>query len=181
MDAKDIERYLSLLGEELQAIVVQEPIQLLLVGGGYMLTQIGNRGLTGDIDVFWMRPEMYAGSELYRVFEATVGFVAFDEHLEDNWLSIGVGDFISVAGPLPKLKLWKKFAVIEVYLPPKGFILAHKLLADREKDQGDIAVLCAQLHITTRKKAQKLLDKYIRRDIQEDYHMSRKLQGLFAK
>jgi hypothetical protein len=41
MDAKDIERYLSLLGEELQAIGVQEPIQLLLVGGGYMLTQVG--------------------------------------------------------------------------------------------------------------------------------------------
>ncbi|HEX4208508.1 MAG TPA: hypothetical protein VHZ51_30735 [Ktedonobacteraceae bacterium] len=45
MDAKDIERYLSLLGEELQAIGVQEPIQLLLVGGGYMLTQVGKLGV----------------------------------------------------------------------------------------------------------------------------------------
>jgi hypothetical protein len=30
MDTKDIERYLSLVGAELQAMNVQEPIQLLL-------------------------------------------------------------------------------------------------------------------------------------------------------
>ncbi len=38
MNAKEIVRYLSLVGEELQAMNVQEPIQLLLIGGGYMLT-----------------------------------------------------------------------------------------------------------------------------------------------
>ena len=50
MDAKDIERYLSLVGAELQAMKVQRPIQLLLIGGGYMLTQVCNRTVTGDID-----------------------------------------------------------------------------------------------------------------------------------
>ncbi len=33
MDAKDIERYLFLVGAELQAMNVQEPIQLLLRKG----------------------------------------------------------------------------------------------------------------------------------------------------
>lgn len=38
MDATDIERYISLLGEELQGVGIKEPIQLLLIGGRYMLT-----------------------------------------------------------------------------------------------------------------------------------------------
>jgi hypothetical protein len=46
MDAEDIERYLSLVGAELQAMNMQEPIQLLLIGGGYMLTQIHNRAVS---------------------------------------------------------------------------------------------------------------------------------------
>ncbi|HEX4208507.1 MAG TPA: hypothetical protein VHZ51_30730 [Ktedonobacteraceae bacterium] len=124
---------------------------------------------------------MYSSSELYRLFEAAVGFVAVDECLAADWLSIGVGDFIRVAGPLPKMKLWKKFDVVEVYLPPKDFILTHKLLAGRKKDRGDIAVLCTQLHVTTRKKAQKLLDKYIGRDTQEDYRVVEKLKTFFTK
>lgn len=41
MDANDIERYLLLVGEELKAMNVEEPIQLLMIGGGYMLTQVG--------------------------------------------------------------------------------------------------------------------------------------------
>ncbi|HEX4203137.1 MAG TPA: hypothetical protein VHZ51_02845 [Ktedonobacteraceae bacterium] len=181
MNANDIERYLSLLGEELQAIGVQEPIQLLLVGGGYMLTQIGNRSLTGDIDALWLYPEDYSSSELYRLFEGAVGFVASDEHLDAGWLNTHIGDFMRSAGPLPKMKLWKKFDVVHVYLPPRDFILAYKLLASRRKDRGDIAALCTQLRINTRNKAQKVLDKYIRREVQEINDVPAKLGDIFKK
>lgn len=50
MDTRDIMRNLKLLGEELEELELQQPVRLLLVGGGYMLTQIGNRTVTRDID-----------------------------------------------------------------------------------------------------------------------------------
>lgn len=181
MDAKDIERYFSLVGQELKAMGVQEPIQLLLVGGGYMLTQVKNRTVTGDIDTVWIYPEMYSDSEAYRLFAAAVRFVAADEHLAPDWLNIGVSDFMHSAGPLPKMKVWKKFAVLQVYLPTKDFILAHKLVAGRQKDQSDITALCEQLGVKTRKKAQKILNKYISQEVQEDNHIPTKLALLFTK
>ncbi len=180
MDARDIERYLALVGEELKAMNVQEPIQLLLIGGGYMLTQVGNRTATGDIDAVWVYPEVYSDSEVYRLFRAAVRFVAGDEHLEPSWLNTDVGDFIRAAGPLPKKKLWKRFGMLHVYLPPKDFILAHKLVAGRGKDRDDITSLCAQLRITTHKRAQKIVDKYISRDIQENNRVAEKLDILFS-
>jgi len=90
MDAKDIQRYLSLVGKELQAMGVQEPVQLLLIGGGYMLTQVQNRTVTGDVDAVWVYPEVYADSEVYRLFRAAVELVADDEGLEPSWLNTAV-------------------------------------------------------------------------------------------
>jgi hypothetical protein len=180
MNARDIEHYLLLVGKELQAMGVNEPIQLLLIGGGYMLTQIHNRAATGDIDTVWLYPEMYSGSEVYRLFMAAVQFIADDEGLDASWLNIDVGDFVLIAGPLPKMKLWRRFGVLHVYLPPKDFILAHKLIASRKKDIGDIEILLHQLKINTRKKAQKVLDKYISRELQENERVDVKLDRFFS-
>ena len=179
MNAEEMERYLTLLGQELQELGVQTPIDLLLIGGGYMLTQIGNRLLTGDIDVAWVRPEIYSDSDLYRIFQNAVRFVAHDEKLDFKWLQTETGDGLRAAGPLPKMKLWKTFVVLRVYIPPKDFILAHKLAASRPKDMGDIVALCQQLRVDTRKKAQKIVDKYISREAQEDERIVEKLSRLF--
>ncbi len=51
MDVNDIEQNLFLLGEELREMGVQEPVELLLIGGGVMLTQMQNRTVTSDVDV----------------------------------------------------------------------------------------------------------------------------------
>ena len=77
------------------------------------------------------------------------------------------------------MKLWKKFELVHVYLPPKDFILAHKLIAAREKDMADISALCSQLRVDTRKKAQKIVDKYISKEIQENNRLAVKLAILF--
>jgi hypothetical protein len=180
MNASDIERYLLLVGEELQAMGVSEPIQLLLIGGGYMLTQVHNRATTGDIDAVWLYPQIYSDSEIYRLFKAAVQFVADDEGLDASWLNVDVGDFVLMAGSLPERELWKKFAVIHVYLPPSDFILAHKLLPARDKDRDDIQVLLPQLEVDTREKAQRILDKYIDRDIQQNNHVDTKLDLFFG-
>lgn len=180
MDAQDIIHYLGLVGDELKALGVQEPIQLLLVGGGYMLTQVrGGRAATGDIDTVWVYPEFYAGSETYRRFEMAIRLVASDESLEQSWLNTRVTEFVLNAGPLPKMKLWRKFSVLHVYLPPKDFILALKFVAAREKDKTDIEVLCSQLRITTRRKAQAVIDKYINNWTQRNSRVATKLDMFF--
>src|SRR5258708_3905742 len=63
--------------------------------------------------------------------------------------------------------LWRKFGRrLEVYIPPKDFILAHKLVAGRDKDLDDIEVLLDELGIRNRKQAQKIIDTYIKKDVQ---------------
>ncbi len=56
MDARDIQRYLSLVGRELKDMGIRGPVRLLMIGGGYMLTQIKNRSTTGDVDMVWVYP-----------------------------------------------------------------------------------------------------------------------------
>src|SRR5579884_4023189 len=179
MNAQEIVHNLQLLGEELSAMQVQEPVELLLIGGGFMLTQIKNRTFTSDIDVMVLHPD--ASSELYRIFKGAAQFVAQDENLDPAWLSTNIGDFLRIAGPLPTLKLWKKFGPLHLYLPPRDFILAHKIVAGRPKDMEDIHTLCRLLRVTNREKAQKTLDKYITQEIQSYYHVETTLRRLFPQ
>jgi hypothetical protein len=180
MDAEDIRVYLTLVGKELKGMRLQEPIKLLMIGGGFMLTQVKNRAATGDIDTVWVYPEFHAGSEVYWLFEAAVQAVGDREMLGPSWLNVTGSDFVREAGPLPKMKLWKKFDMVHVYLPPKDFILAHKLTASRRKDRADIDALCKQLKVNTREKAQKLIEKYINQDLQKVSHVAEKLDRYFS-
>ncbi len=55
-----------------------------------------------------------------------------------------------------------------------------KLVSARKKDTADIQALCALLGINTRKKAQKVVDKYVSQDIQENHRVAMKLAILFG-
>ncbi|HZO75313.1 MAG TPA: hypothetical protein VFB60_24115 [Ktedonobacteraceae bacterium] len=179
MDAKDILVYLKLVGKELEGMSLREPIQLLMIGGGYMLTQIKNRDVTGDIDAVWVSPAFHVDSETYWLFEEAVQAIGDRENLGPSWLNVTGSDFVREAG-LPKMKRWKKFGPIHVYLPPKDFILAHKFVASRRKDRADIDALCKQLRVNTRDKAQKIIDRYISRDLQHMSHIAEKLDRYFG-
>jgi hypothetical protein len=52
--------------------------------------------------------------------------------------------------------------------PPTAFILALKILAGREKDLADCRILLPQTHIRTRRQAQRVLDRCILPDAQQD-------------
>lgn len=160
MDSKQIEQYLAMLGEELQKQGVKQPIRLLLIGGAFMLTQMHSRRSTNDIDVL-LKDVDDPQSPIYRIFKSAVRTVATNNDLSTKWLNDVIGDFLRNAGEVPEGKLWKRFSVLEIYIPPKEYILAHKILAGREKDESDILALSQQLKIETRAQAQKLVEKYI--------------------
>ena len=180
MQKEDIEHNLSLLGEQLEELGLKKPIRLLMIGGGFMLTQIGNRLTTDDVDVKVQNIADPLNSDDYLIFKNAVRFVAYDVGLRESWVSDNIGDFLTMAGPVPKGKLWRTFGRrLEIYIPPTAFILAHKLVAGREKDVPDIRALLDDLGIVTRKQAQKVIDRYItNKDIQQ-YHRIQKTLDAF--
>ncbi len=182
MQKQDIEHNLFLLGEQLEELGCHSPIRLLMIGGGFMLTQIGNRATTDDVDVL-VDIDDPMHSEQYRIFRNAVHFVAHDAGLSDAWLSDNIGDFLRIAGPVPRGKLWRRFGrYLSVYVPPQAFILAHKLVAGRLKDEEDTRALLERLRITKRAQAQKILDKYItNRNIQESEEVQKKLNRFFGQ
>jgi hypothetical protein len=50
MNAEQIVRFFTVVGEILQEVGAKEPYRIVLIGGGYMVTQVGNREATKDID-----------------------------------------------------------------------------------------------------------------------------------
>jgi hypothetical protein len=172
MQAKDIERSLAALGQELQNLGIQKPIRLLLVGGAFMLTQIGNRASTNDVDVLLKDVEDSTASPFSQTLHAAVRTVARQQRLPTTWLNDLIGDFLRDTGTAPEGTLWRTYGMLAVYVPPSEYILALKLFAGRPKDREDIASLCQLLRIQTRAQAQQLVDRYIpNKQVQQLNHL----------
>ncbi len=161
MRAREIETYLAELGQELQELEIEQPIRILVIGGAFMLLQVKNRRATDDIDVVLKDVEHASTSPLYQALRAAVQSVAARHQLRRNWLNDLMADALRDMGTLPDGTLWRSYGKLEVFFPPKDYILALKLLAGRPKDQRDIVALCHQLQIQTRDQAQQLVDRYI--------------------
>ncbi len=57
MQAKDIEKYLVCLGQELATLGMQEPVRVLMIGGAYMLLLAKAPRSTDDVDILWLEEE----------------------------------------------------------------------------------------------------------------------------
>ena len=62
---------------------------------------------------------------------------------------------------LVRYPLWNVF-------PPKEYILVLKILAGRDQDLADCRILLPQTHIRTRQQAQRVLNRYILPEAQQD-------------
>ena len=161
MQEKEIEAYLAELGQELQNLGVKRAVRILLIGGAFMLTQIGNRRTTDDIDILFEDGDDITASPRYRTIRTAIKTIAIRHGLKGNWINDIMGDFLYDTKTVPEGTLWRSYGKLEIFLPPKEYILALKLLAGRQKDIEDIQALCDQLQIRTREQAQRLVDLYI--------------------
>ncbi len=161
MQAEEIEAYLAELGQELQNMGIQDPLRILMIGGAFMLTQVHNRETTNDIDILFVDIDDPSTSPTYQVFKEAARAVAGRHHLPFNWINDVVSDFLREVGAIPAGTLWHIYGALHISLPPKDYILAHKILAGREKDKSDIRALAHELGITTRAQAQAVVDRYI--------------------
>ena len=126
-----------------------------------MLTQIGNRPSTNDVDVLLKDMGRSPTSPLSQSFHAAVRVVARKQKLPNTWLNDLIGDFLRGTGTAPEGTLWRTYGMLAVFVPPGEYILALKLFAGRPKDREDIASLCRLLQIRTRAQAQQLVDQYL--------------------
>jgi hypothetical protein len=70
--------------------------------------------------------------------------------------------------------------MLEVFIPPREYVLALKVFAGRPKDRDDIDSLCQQLQIRTREQAQQIVDRYIpNKQVQQLNHLDDTLDELF--
>ncbi len=161
MNAQDIETYLADLGLALGNLGVQRPFRLLMVGGAYMLTQVGNRSATKDIDVLLEDIPDPSASPLYLPFQAATRVVAAQHTLPANWINDVIGDALRAYGPTPAGTLWRVYGPLEISIPTADYILALKILAGRAQDLLDAEAICQQLGVSTRAQAQGIVDAYI--------------------
>jgi len=160
MQARDIEWHLTQLGQELTDRGVQKPIRVLMIGGAYMLLLAKMQRSTDDIDILWLDEEdafQRAIDELRKGVQA----VAEKQQLEPDWFNDMTHLLMYDVVTIPKGTLWKRFGPLHIYVPPKTYILALKILAGRRKDIEDCRVLLQSVKVKTRPQARRLLNRYV--------------------
>lgn len=148
MDAQDIQKYLRLLGAELDSQGITG--EIILVGGAIMLLVIGNRQTTKDIDA-------YFASNPQQIRSAAQA-IAQRERISPNWLNDAVKGFFYTQ---PPVSLWLDVPGLRVYAADPAYVLAMKAAAGRPEDIGDIQALAAHLHLTSAQEVLNIVTRYI--------------------
>ncbi len=159
MQARDIERHLAQLGQELVDRGVQKPIRVLMLGGAYMLLLAKVQRSTDDVDILWL-DEDDAFQRAIDVLRKGVQAVAEKQRLEPDWFNYMTHLLMYDVVTIPKGTLWKRFGPLHIYVPSKTYILALKILAGRQKDIEDSRALLPYVRVKTRQHARRLLDRY---------------------
>lgn len=178
----EIERLLEELGNKLAQRGLTL-VQMMIVGGAYMLLHIGNRNITQDIDVF---PLNYVDSSQpdanTRLILTAIRSMSRTYQLKQDWLNDAASGILGwMTPPLEELTLWRTYGVLEIYMPCPEFIFVTKIFGYRDKDYNDVVALLQKLQIQTRDQAQALVDRYIDRKTQREYNTHVTLDDFFEE
>ncbi len=160
MQARDIEWHLTQLGQELTNRGIKKPIRVLMIGGAYMLLLAKMPRSTDDVDILWL-DENDAFQRAIDALREGVQAVAEEQQLEPDWFNYMAHLLMYDVVKIPKGALWKRFGPLHIYVPPKTYILALKILAGRKKDIEDSRILLQDGKIKTQSQARHLLNRYI--------------------
>jgi hypothetical protein len=167
MEAGDIKRYLADLGAALKNRGVKQPLRMMLIGGAYMLLLENAPRSTEDVDIFWLEEDAF--ERMREILSACMLEVARKHALPPNWFNFLTQVILMHDIYIPDGTLWKQFGPLHIYIPPREYILALKMIAGRPKDLDDCAILLPKTAIQTIEQAQELLNKYILPEAQEEH------------
>lgn len=167
MQAEDIESYLAELGAELKSRGINKPVRILIIGGAYMLIHEHSLRKTEDIDVFWLDGDSF--QQLRRTLGECVSTITKRHALRPDWFNYLSQILMQNDILIPHGKLWKQYGPLHIHIPPREYILALKIMAGRDKDLADCAILLPQTNIKTREQARQLLNRYILPEAQESH------------
>jgi hypothetical protein len=186
MDRQNIEQYLSDLGDVLESLGVREAIRIFVIGGAFMVHQIGSRTATEDVDAVLMDlPDLSdkQATKSYPVLKklkTAINTVAKQHSIPRHWFNDDAAYFLRSFLARPETTYYGSFGVLRVYFPTTRCMLVLKLMIFREKDRADIEALLRELGITTREQAQALLDEFVPdRATQEYYEIPSTLDEFF--
>jgi hypothetical protein len=182
MQSEDIERYLIALDQALFDMGIKTPMPVLLLGGAYITLHINSRRATNDIDVFPFVEgdvDQATGVPLAVALYQATQEVAKQYLLRPTWLNTIRKGVLQPRTAEPQGTPWKKYQVLEVYLPEPAYVLIQKLLAHRPKDQQDIVSLLQRLNISTYGQALELLNHYFSAEEQKQQNLPQILQSYF--
>jgi hypothetical protein len=171
MDNTQIEQYLGFLGQKLDEMRIKATI--ILLGGALMVTQIGNRKSTQDIDVVVATNDRLT----YQTIQQAILLVAKEKKLPSTWMNDDVTIIVDQVGKPKAPRLWKIFSNLTVYVPEFEYILALKLFSGRPQDDRDIQALSQRLHIYTQADAWSIVNVYIP-DTQLDFRREYTTQAI---
>ncbi len=167
MEARDIERYLAELGAALKNRGIKKPLRMMIIGGACMLLLENAPRPTEDIDIFWLEEDAF--ESMREIVSACMFEVARAHALPPNWFNFLTQVIMMNDIFIPDGTLWKRFGPLHIYIPPREYILALKMAAGRPKDLDDCAILLPKTSIQTIEQAQKLLNRYILPEAQEEH------------
>ena len=155
MGSSHIEHYLGFLGQKL--VEMQIKTTIILFGGALMVTQIGNRKSTQDIDVVIATNDQ----RTYQAVQQAIALVAKEKRLPPAWLNDDVTIVVDQIGKPKSPKHWKTFANLTVYIPELEYMLALKLFSGRPQDDRDIQAIAQRLNIRSKAQAWSTVNEYI--------------------
>jgi hypothetical protein len=183
MEGQEVVTYLNALGAELERRGFRQPIDIMIVGGVYMVLHVHNRPSTEDIDFLFLHEHLDLTklplSKEEKAFRAAVKAVAKQHHLKQAWLNDDAGPFVKEYVADPVRTFWRAFGPLRVYFTDVETMLVYKLMGYSQKQQPDIYALCELLHVETLAEVQAIIDRLVPLKVQKDFGVEETLEELF--
>lgn len=155
MNSAQIESCLGFLGQKLAEMQINAKI--ILLGGAVMITQLGNRNSTQDIDAVIATNN----KQVYQAIQQAIAAVAREKKLAQGWLNDDVAIVVDQVGKPKAPRYWKTYGGLDIYIPELEYILALKLFSGRAQDYQDIQALAQHCSLQTKEQAWSLVYRYI--------------------
>ena len=183
MESQEVITYLEALGVELIEKGFKAPVDIMVVGGVYMLLNVHNRPSTEDIDFFFLDSDLDLTrlplSQQEKAFKSAINAIARRYHLRQAWLNDDAGPFVKEYVPQPRRMYWRSFGPLHVYFTDHETMLVYKLMGYSEKQQPDIFALCRELHINSLEEVKAIVMRLVDERTQKEFGVDDTLEELF--